>query len=359
MIGLADPSKPLDRSLLEAPGGFAWWYFDLVDGDGNGLVAIWSFGLPFLPGREAAWRAGEPIEPSKQPSLNLAVYRNWTTELYTLSCFEPEDAVWQPGTEFVRLGRSTLDTRTVAGRRQVDMQLDVDVAGGRTLRGTLSVEGPAVRPAGRAAPDASHQWVPLLVGVEAEARLEVDGRSLAPIRGRLYHDRNGSDRALSDLGIRDWLWGRHAFEDAERIHYLLWPDDPAAPPVAWGFEVDPRGRLTDVGPLDVTRVSPRIGRFGMPWHREVELGTAAGPWLTVRQQAVVDDGFFYLRFLSQAATPDGRQAPGVGEAILPARVDAGWSRPLVRMAVQPPPGQRPSPFLPLFAGLRRPQWEVA
>ena len=53
MLSLTSPDTPLDRTLLDVAGGFAWWYLDLVDERGDGLVLIWSFGLPFLPGYAA------------------------------------------------------------------------------------------------------------------------------------------------------------------------------------------------------------------------------------------------------------------------------------------------------------------
>ena len=47
------------RGVLDTPG-FAWWYLDVVDAEGTGLVLIWSFGLPFLPDPVA--RAGDRLD---------------------------------------------------------------------------------------------------------------------------------------------------------------------------------------------------------------------------------------------------------------------------------------------------------
>ena len=80
MIGLADPRGPLDRTLLDAPGGFAWWYMDAVDVHANGCVLIWSFGLPFLPGRGSSARRGAPRTPRSDPSLNIALYKEGKTK---------------------------------------------------------------------------------------------------------------------------------------------------------------------------------------------------------------------------------------------------------------------------------------
>jgi len=58
LVRVTSADRPLDRRLLEAPGGFAWWYLDALDARGDGLVVIWSFGLPFLPGYRSASRRG-------------------------------------------------------------------------------------------------------------------------------------------------------------------------------------------------------------------------------------------------------------------------------------------------------------
>ena len=60
MLQLDDPHRPADRDLLASPGGFAWWYVDALDEQGNGIVCIWSWGLPFLPGDRAAHNPDKP-----------------------------------------------------------------------------------------------------------------------------------------------------------------------------------------------------------------------------------------------------------------------------------------------------------
>ncbi|MEQ1564307.1 MAG: hypothetical protein ABMA64_01630, partial [Myxococcota bacterium] len=61
-----------------------------------------------------------------------------------------------------------------------------------------------------------------------------------------------------------------------------------------------------------------------------------------------DDSPFYTRFLARGSV-GGAAVAGVAEWCVPERIDAGWVRPLVRMAVVPP---RPpaSMWLPLLAG---------
>ena len=57
---------------------------------------------------------------------------------------------------------------------------------------------------------------------------------------------------------------------------------------------------------------------------------------------------FYARFPVVGTAAQGQIGRGFAERCVPARIDAAWMRPLVRMCVQQP-GER-SIWLPLFAG---------
>ena len=86
MISLTPPRHLRPPATLQSSGGFLWWYLDLTDDDGNGMVLIWSFGLPFLPGLASEARAGRPKQPAESPSVNVVLYRNGRADfclLYT------------------------------------------------------------------------------------------------------------------------------------------------------------------------------------------------------------------------------------------------------------------------------------
>ena len=61
-------SPPEDDRLPEAPGGFCWWYVDLVDERGDGAVLIWGFALPFLEPPTA-------LPAAERPFVNLEIGR--------------------------------------------------------------------------------------------------------------------------------------------------------------------------------------------------------------------------------------------------------------------------------------------
>jgi carotenoid 1,2-hydratase len=347
MMAVTRPDRPLSPDLLEAPGGFAWWYLDLVDRAGNGCVLIWSFGLPFLPGRESAARAGHPQRAAERPSLNVALYRDGKPAGYLLQEVAPAAARFRD--DGMSIGTSVLHTRLSGGVRDVVMDVDCPLPDGRRLTGEVALRGPGCRIDGDAGEDPHHQWSPLCTAADGEARFRVDGAPVLDVRGRGYHDRNGSTAPLGSLGIRHWIWGRAPSSDGERIWYLLWPERGA--PEAWGLTVAPDGGVTLVPDLQVRLRGPRVGVFGMPWSRRVELTRGGAPWLTVEHASTVDLGFFYGRWILRATDPTGFVGVGFGEAVRPGRVDRAWNRWLVAMAVHRL--HRPnSLFLPLFSGAR-------
>ena len=312
-------------------------------------MIIASFGLPFLPGRESSARKGRPELPSARPSLNVAVYKEGRRALYLLQEIEPSQVTWAAGTETTKMGASSFSSVLEQGQRRCMIDLDMPLPGReQRLTGTVRMGGPQVRVANPPAGDPRHQWTPLCTATSGQAELEVDGRPFLSLRGRGYHDRNGSTEPLDALGIRHWLWGRAPSGDGERIWYLLWPT--RGEPIAWGLEVGRDGAAVVREDLQVVLAGPRLGWFGMPWHQRIELRRQGEPWLHVEHDQLVDDGFFYQRWLALTRSPDGSVGRGVAEAVRPRRVDQGWNRWLVRMAVHRP-GGRNSPFLPLFAGV--------
>jgi len=71
-----------------------WWYFDLVDAHGQGMVLIWSYGLPFLPGIASAARRDRPLLPSTRPAINIVFYQHGAPVFYLLQEYPPEQTEW-------------------------------------------------------------------------------------------------------------------------------------------------------------------------------------------------------------------------------------------------------------------------
>lgn len=364
MIDIGSPREEMHPRCLEAPGGFAWWYVDLVAPDGAGLVLIWSYGLPFLPGYAAAARAGRAQRPLQRPSVNLAVYRGAVETFYLLQEHPPAGVAvdGSSGAEPVdegrgaemRIGGSRFASWTEAGRRRVEARLDCALPGtGERLTGTVRLDGVAREAAGpaAAAETVPHLWTPLTGPATAEADLRVGGRGLARFAGRGYHDRNGGTLPLHALGMDHWMWGRLPFRERERIYYLLWPSGSAAPK-GLGVEIGGDGGERVLDGLRVEILGRRRSYLGLVWAERLRLWDGRRLWLEVEHTQPLDSGPFYIRYRAVGVAEDGERASAFGEVCYPHRVDRAAERPFVRMRVHRLAGGN-SVWLPLFSGPRR------
>lgn len=322
MLELLAPNSRLDPSLLDREGTFAWWYLDLVDRDGDGLVLIWAFGLPFLPGIGVA---------RDRPSIALSVYRDGKAEFVLLSEIE-EAAVTDDGWLF---DGCLFTERTVGDERLLDVVLDLPTCSG-PLRGTVSARGRVLEGVGR---EGDHGWTPQMGAGPGEASLRCADWS-CHLEGAAYRDRNEGRRRLDGLGISHWTWGRTTLQGRLVCWYLVQGEQPGA-----HVFVETEGRLNAV-PVTVEESGLVRDRYGLTWASALRL-TGPGVDLLVHQDPPVDRGPFYLRHPVHAWM-NGASGRGWGERVRPDRITMPWMRPLIEMRIQRT--ARNSPLLPFFSG---------
>lgn len=367
MIVVSSPSRLLDRGLLQSPGGFAWWYADMVNERGDGMVMIWSFGLPFLPGLASAARQGKPTLPVQRPSLNICVYKAGKLEAYLLQEYEPDQAQWisedEHGKTSWRFGDSTFERHRQAHAITLNAELNCPMPGSsERLRGHLRIEGvprQAHEGADQEALDPAHDWTPLMGPAQGQLELWL-GQEAMSVEGRAYHDRNGGQSPLHELGFSHWIWGRVPFEDQERIYYVLWPQG-GGQPLCLGMSIDASGQTTLLRELELRLSQPaRSLAGGLSYHQRVELFDQGKLWLDAKLVHLVDEGPFYLRSMIQAMAPGVTGSPyaiGIAEHCRPDQIDLAIHRPLVKMRVHhantTPRQADNSLWVPLFTGPRQ------
>ena len=357
LIELSVAGSGLSPELKKSRGGFLWWYADLVDREGNGLVLIWSYGLPFLPGYASAARRGEAPEAGARPSLNVSTYRKGVLDFYLLQEFDPREVSWEATEAGDRwsFGASTLSSLVVEGERRLVVDLNLDVPGmNAPVRLSLKGKGPAVavtpgehRPELRqAAPLPAHDWTPILCATVGEAVFE-SGSERVEMQGRLYHDRNGGKLPLHDLGIDIWAWGRVSMPGRDFIYYVL--DGSAGKDEALFLEICDQGVLKRIEGCELRRGKMQKNLGGLRWWQTMEIWREGEVFLSLHHRDVVDSGPFYLRSLFEARCSAGEVHRGVAEVCDPARVDLAVHRPLVKMRVHDRRSLN-SMWLPLFTG---------
>lgn len=328
--GLPDPRRAL------APGGFTWWYLDLVDAAGDGLVVILALGLPFLPGWASLARAGRAPAAATRPAVSVARVRGGRLTFWALHETAPDRVRWEAGR--VRLSDHALDVDVVGDRVTVAASLS-GVVGGAPWSLAVSVEGPLRGRVPGEPESAAHEWSVLTAGAQGTAVLTAGGVT-ERIVGRAYVDRNAGDGPIDALGTRRWSWGRLAFPGEDHIWYEA-SGEGGDESLALTVALDGAATLVRGG---VRRVDGARGAWGLPFPRELALDDH----LRVVLPAPLDDSPFYARFAIEA-----QGARGFAEVCRPDRIDAAWFRPLLRMTVAHEHAPEQDSFwLPLFGGPR-------
>ena len=138
--------------------------------------------------------------------------------------------------------------------------------------------------------------------------IRVDGATRT-FAGTGYHDHNVGERSLQRQ-FRHWRWGRAHFRDETFVFY----------------EAD------GVSPFEQPIRDQQHAR-NVYMLRYAEKFTA-GDFL-VNQKRIVDNGPFYLRFLSEFTNPAGETVTGFSEVLRPAALDWKWFWPLLDSRVRP------------------------
>jgi carotenoid 1,2-hydratase len=350
MLDLGAATEPFDFEALEARGGFAWWYLDLVDGQGNALVLIWFFGLPFLPAKEGTAVQDRARE---RPGICLAVYRNYRQVFYLLQEFAADAVECSADMSRICIAKNRFCLNADNGNVSFSGKIETEVPGSDVpLSGVVTANGPLRQGSAAGSSGGEHVWCPITAGATGSARLLLGRQPIADFQARAYLDRNSSTRPLSELGIEQWRWGRLAFPDREIVFYQLLPRERSQSPQTLVLSVSADGTTQELEQARLTWSDPARDIYGLAYHSTLRIVEPKGSELVVRARPPIDNGPFYLRFLLDArCAQTGYVASGVGELVRPGRIDLPRMRPFVQMRIHRVGGWN-SPWLPLFSGPR-------
>ena len=352
MIGLTSNNIPPKPEGFLSSGGFVWWYLDLRDPNGNGLVLIWAFGLPFLPNYASSAKIGEAPMPVDRPSINISIYTDHQLDFYLLQEYSPEDC--EHGDDYWRFGQTVIKSQQKSNHYTLWASINCPVpSSSHPLIGEINYSGPLCQ--GDFIPeDTHHQWTPIVVASIGNIDLNC-GEIQYKFEGRGYHDRNVSLLPLHELGIRNWWWGRIAFPEREVIFYSLRPNDSLNPiDMSLTINTDGHMLLRPQSPLSTQALTSSF--YGLSWPKSLQFECPNGHSINVKLTKKVDDGPFYQRFFIHAESDHDGIGYGFAEHVCPDKVDQDWMRPLVKMRVHTL-NKKNSFWLPLFSGPRKGRWK--
>lgn len=341
MLTIAQPHPVQTIDATQTSGGFLWWYADLETPAGDGLVVIWSLGLPFLPG-------SREYQPAfRRPAVSVAHYVKGQQQLYLLQDYPSHNANIAPFTGCARIGKSTYEFLSEDSNVVLQIDLDEPIPNSQErLRGKIRITGPTTGLEPNTGTDTAHIWAPKTAHADGNATIIYDDK-VHVMRGSAYVDSNISSTPLPSQGIQSWQWGRITFPQYTVVYYEVTGVD--------GARQRYLHRQTRGLPLE--RLSGRLdfaeferGTFGLATPRSVLIGASA---LTVLGKTVhlLEDGPFYARGLVRATDSNGQEGAGFCETVAPSKIDRPWQRPFVRMRTHRVGGSN-SFFLPLFSGPR-------
>ena len=352
MLRITPPSNKETFEAHRSGPGFAWWYVDLVDGDGNGLVLIWAYQLPFLAHLEEPTNRGVTT-----PSLSLGLYRGNREVFYLLQQYGSGAAAWDVADDGQSWswGSTCIALDTSRERWELAVDLDAEVPGEPApVRGRIELRGfPRTGGDGEFG-SSDHIWSPMLLGASASGTVTLGEETLwRSLDARGYFDRNASRGSLEQIGIRRWQWMRIAFPNQELALYDVQASGGERHSLS--FCVNSKGAALASASARPHFGMPRRSLWGPRWFGNVRFTSPEGVEARVMARHLVESGPFYLRYLVEAENARGQRGVGVAEVVDVRRLAHRWHRPLVRMRRHVRNG-RNSIWLPLFIGTRRGRW---
>jgi len=318
--------------LPKGNGAYEWWYFDAIDRrNGLALIVIFFRGIPFSGVRQRAIvygrKSGAADDGANYPAMAFSLYGPESTDAYLVNLHPADSLVVSQGACEVRIGEST--ARLENGCYELDLS-DV-LLDGTTLQGKLSfTPSPAIAAGSRAGGAAAHEWVLAAPRCEVRGDLLIDGRKI-DFDGVGYHDHNIGESSLQ-AQFRSWEWGRVHFAASSFIYYRAEGHDGSV--ATFAITVGSSGSLSTRGAeIATTEWSRNVYRVEYPLRFEVtcEDGTA----VKVHQRRIIDNGPFYLRFLSEFESESGEVATGFSEILRPRALGWRWFWPLLDSRVRP------------------------
>lgn len=314
------------------PDAFEWWYFDALSDNGrDAVVIIFLENFVFSPRynsrktRRQNKKLGDNLTDFKTfPAIAFIYYRDGKPFYRGINEYFKEEFSADESEPACRIGENSFQMESAPYGSGFVISIDSKLPRGKSLKANfewLSIEGNFTPDAPKHSHEA-HHWNLVSSRSDVTGSIKIKdkrGKDVDTVnfRGTGYHDHNHDTRWLPKT-VKDWQWGRAHFNDASAIFYRY--HEIGEPEAATKLFIIRDGKLRV---RDAKYEEQNLTRnvFGIKYPKRIRFQTEDNISMRVKQTKVIDQSFFYLRFLSEITLTlrDGkpRKTIGISETLNP------------------------------------------
>ena len=330
------------------PDAFEWWYFDALSDNGrDAVVVIFLDNFVFSPrynsrrNRHRNAKLGDNFADFKTfPAVAFIYYRNGKPVYRGINEFTKDNFSASAETPACNIGENFFRLESASYGSGYLLSINCKLPRNRTLKANfewLSIEGDFL-PAKSFRSDDAHHWNLVSSRSDVTGSININdkrGKNVDTVqfRGTGYHDHNADSRWLPKT-VRDWQWGRAHFTDSSAIFYRY--HETSEPEAITKLFLVRDGKLHERNAVCEEQNLTR-NVFGIKYPKRIRFTTDDNISLRVKQTEIIDQSFFYLRFLSEMTLTlrDGkpRKTIGITEYLNPKALKYRWLDWLISMRI--------------------------
>ena len=330
------------------PDAFEWWYFDALSDNGrDAVVIVFLDNFVFSPRynskktRKRNAQLGDKLDDfNRFPAIAFIYYRDGKPIYRSISEHFKEDFSASENEPSCQIGESSFKLESAPYGSGFLLSIDCKLPRKRTLKANfewLSIEGDFL-PDKTPISDDAHHWNLVSSRSDVTGSIKVEdkhGKNVDTVnfRGTGYHDHNADSRWMPKT-VKDWQWGRAHFNDSSAIFYRY--HDLSEPEAVTKLFLVRDGKLHERNArYEEQNLTRNV--FGIKYPKRIRFVTDDNISLRVKQTEIIDQSFFYLRFLSEITLTlrDGkpRKTIGITEYLNPKALKYRWLDWLVNMRI--------------------------
>ncbi|MEO8664293.1 MAG: hypothetical protein ABI462_02260 [Ignavibacteria bacterium] len=334
---------------LKEAGAYEWWYFDGIDEDEEfSFVAIFYAGNPFSPDYNI--RTLDHLkspEIQKPDALNFCavsfnLYQKGRVLYRIIFEYEKNKFVVQNslGSEKFCFDKSNFYFDETANKFYLNINLSTsDLNNKFKAEFIFSVRSKTVSVNKTSGKMGNHFWLPSasVCDVEGKFKFYKDfKRRKTGFIGLGYHDHNWGREALFQ-NVKDWYWGRVISEEYSVVYFYVVYTGKQKESFKKIIIFKNGKQISQIDDFKI-RLKNKKNYWLLNYNKKIVID--AGEYkLNCRNETKIDNGPFYIRFLSKNdfTIKDNivlKNAVGFSEYINPQRLTSGFLKPFVKMRIK-------------------------